>query len=69
MTENILVKIEAMVLRNSQSEEGRFGTMKVNYLPSKIRLRYYDQENKSSLAGSKLSALKRREVVLKTQVK
>lgn len=69
MTENILAKIKAMVLKNSQSAENRFGTMKANYLPSKIRLKYYDQESKSSLAGSKQSALKRREIVLKTQVK
>lgn len=69
MTENTLVKIKAMVLKNSQSEEDKFGTMKANYLPSKIRLKYYDQESKSSLAGSKRSALKRKEIVLKTQVK
>lgn len=59
-----------MFLKNSQSGDDRYDTMKANYLLSKIRLKYYDQERKSSLAGSKLSALKRREmIVLKTQVK
>jgi len=58
-----------MVLKNSQSEEDRFDTMKANYLLSKIRLKYYDQESKSSLAVNRPSALKRREIVLKTQVK
>lgn len=58
-----------MGLKSSQSEEDRFNTMKTNYLLSKIRLKYYDQESKSILAGRKLSALKGRKIVLKIQVK
>lgn len=44
--------------KNSQSED-RFDTMKKNYLLRKIRLKYYDQESKSSLASNKMTALKR----------
>lgn len=48
-----------MVLKNSQSEEDRFDTMKTNYFLGKTRLKYYDKEKKSSLAGNKITALKR----------
>lgn len=51
-------KIEVMGLKHSQSERDRCDTMEKNYLLSKIMLKYYNQEGKSSLAGRKLSALK-----------
>jgi len=52
------VKLKVMGLKQSPSEGDRCDTLETNYLLSKIRLKYYDQESKLNLAGSKLSALK-----------
>lgn len=59
VTKKHIIKKSKQWFKKSHSEEDRFDTMKTNELLSKIRLKYYDQESKSSLAGNKITALKR----------